>query len=103
MSKNRQEIEEAISRLTEEMKWVNCGSESYDAMANELERLMKAKSYEEDHKGLTPDVVFETIGRVADSALKVCGSLIMLGAVLSYEEKDVIAGKALGFVQKIRL
>ena len=99
--KNKERIEKEIDSLLDTMDWTEPYSESYAEMAKNLETLMRAKN--EDKSPISGDKILETIGRVTETGLKVGGSLLMLAAVLKYDETDIIPKQALGFIQKIHI
>lgn len=103
MSKNRKHIEKEIDRCLEEMSWEHGDTEKYTAMAENVERLMHAKSFEEPKFRINADTVFETIGRLADGVIRVGGTIVVTCLVLRYEKYDPLTGKAPGFIPKIRI
>lgn len=87
----RTNLEKEIDQLIQDMRVVAPNSESYSAMAENLEKLCKANSYKSD-RHISPD----TLAVVA-------GNLIGIGLILNHERLEVISSKALGFVLRGRV
>jgi hypothetical protein len=87
----RTSLEREIDSVLEVMSNYKPDSKEYTAMADNLERLYKAKAQISERR-VSPD----TIAMVA-------GNLLGIALILGYERTDVIATKALGFVLKGRV
>ena len=88
---NTKEIEAEIDSLLEDMSIEERDSESYAKMADAVEKLCKAKSYE---KTSTP-IDWTTV------ALDVTGCLLPVLLILNYEKLNVVASKAMMFVRRV--
>ena len=84
-------MEKEVDEILTQMSTMDRTSKEYSDIADNLDRVCKAKSYESNRR-ISPD----TIAIVAGNLL---GILIILG----YERADVITTKALGFVLKGRV
>ncbi len=89
--RKRSKLENVIDSILDDMSKLKADSNEYSDMANNLEKLLKAKSYEKQ-KGISPD----TIAIVA-------GNLIGIVLILKHEKIDIITSKALGFVLRGRV
>lgn len=87
----RTNLEKEIDRILKEAEYLNPNSEEYTKIAENVERLYKAKSYERV-RNVSPD----TIAVIA-------GNLLGIALILGYEQSHVITSKALGFVLKGRV
>lgn len=87
----RTNLEKEIESVINIMSIYSPHSEEYTAMAENLERLYKAKANERP-SFVTPD----TIAIVA-------GNLLGIALILGYEKADIITSKALGFILKGRV
>jgi hypothetical protein len=87
----RTNLEKAIDMVIKNMANYSPDSEEYAAMAENLERLYKAKA-NECNRRVSPDTVAIIVGNLL-------GILLILG----YEKANVITTKALGFVIKGRV
>lgn len=90
---NKQSLEAEIESILNEMSTLHKDSEDYSKMADNLERVCKAKSYEQR---LAPDG-----NAVVNAVFPVIGSLGAIVLILNYEKLDVVATKALQFVKKV--
>lgn len=84
-------LDKEILNLLKQMETKSRDSEEYSVMSENLERLYKAKSYEQVRR-VSPD----TLAVVA-------GNLLGIALILGYEQVGVISTKALGFVIKGRV
>ncbi len=89
--KKKSKLENAIDSILDDMSNFEANSDEYSDMATNLEKLLKAKSYEKQ-KGISPD----TIALVA-------ANLIGIVLILKHEKVDIITSKALGFVLRGRV
>ena len=89
--KKKSKLENAIDSILDDMSKFDANSDEYSDMATNLEKLLKAKSYEEQ-KNISPD----TIALVA-------ANLIGIVLILKHEKVDIITSKALGFVLRGRV
>jgi hypothetical protein len=83
-------LEKTIDRLLTQMAEVDCESKEYAAMADQVSKLYKLKESD------IPQQVSK------DTLLLVAGNLAGILLIIAYENKNVIASKALGFVMKPR-
>jgi len=88
----RSSIDKEIENVLEVMGLLNADSVEYTKMANNLDTLMKARSYSKDQTTVSMDTVW-TVG----------GSIIGILILIGYEQAHVITSKALGFVIKGRV
>lgn len=88
--KERTHLEKEIDNLLIRMELCT-DSKEYTAMAENLERLFKAKSYETQSR-ISPD----TIAIIA-------GNLLGILLIMNYEKASVITTRAIGFVLKGRV
>jgi hypothetical protein len=84
-------LDEAISSVLEDMKKVDSTTEEYNAMSDQLVKLMKLK------KDAVP-----TWRPSPDALMTVAGNLLGILLILNYERAHVITSKAIGFVSKLR-
>jgi len=89
--KKKSKLENAIDSILDDMSKFDANSDEYSDMATNLEKLLKAKSYEKQ-KNISPD----TIALVA-------ANLIGIVLILKHEKVDIITSKALGFVLRGRV
>lgn len=87
----RTNLEKEIDSVLKCMNELSPDSEEYQKMAENLERLYKSKSYDED-RDVSPDTLAVIVGNLAGILL-----------ILKHEELNVITSKALGFVLKGRV
>lgn len=87
----RTNLEKEIDRILAEAEFIKPNTQEYTEIAENLERLYKAKSYEKS-RTVSPD----TIAVIA-------GNLLGIALILGYEQSHVITSKALGFVLKGRV
>lgn len=89
---NREALEEEIEAILEEMGDEHSDTDKYTKMADNLERVCKAKSYERDWK---PDgnTVVQVFGTAAVS-------LIGILLITHHEDLNVLTSKALQFVTR---
>lgn len=87
----RTNLEKEIDRVLKEAEYLNPNSDDYSVVAENIERLYKAKSCEKS-RTVSPD----TIAVIA-------GNLLGIALILGYEQSHVITSKALGFVLKGRV
>jgi hypothetical protein len=87
----KSKLESVIDSILDEMGKHQANSDEYGTMADNLEKLCKAKSYEKQ-KGVSPDTI--AIGVV---------NLVGIILILKHEKIDIITSKALGFVLKGRV
>jgi hypothetical protein len=87
----KSKLTSAIDSILDDMKAYGAGSSEYGTMADNLEKLCKAKSYEKQ-RGVSPDTI--AIGVV---------NLIGIILILKHEKIDIVTSKALGFVLKGRV
>lgn len=83
-------LEKEIDDILEEMSVEHSDTEKYAKMAENLERVCKAKSYERNPK---PDG--NTVLQVGGTVL---GSVVGILLISNYEKIDVLTSKALQFV-----
>jgi len=91
MPNTKRTISNEIDRLVGELEKLDPDSQEYEARANRLEVLCKAR-------GIKPDRLVSTDVLVA-SAVNILGILL----ILNYENLHVVSSKALGFVLKGRV
>lgn len=84
-------LDEAIKQVLKKMKQVEPDSDEYGCMADNLEKLYKAKQLEKA-KEISPDTI-----------LMVVANLVGIVIVLKHEQINVIAGKAFGLILKGRV
>ena len=85
-------LEKTIDELIREMATVNGDSDEYAKMADQLVKLYKLKAVDNDaKKQLSPD----TLALVG-------GNLLGILVIVGYEQKNVVASKALNFLMKLR-
>lgn len=89
--KDRANIEDEIESVLEQMAPMDPTSKEYTVAAENLEKLLKARSYG-SKKEISPDTIAMIVANLAGIAL-----------ILSFEKLNVISTKALGFVPKIRV
>lgn len=89
---NKDRLEDTIDAILEEMVWVDSSSEEYTKMADNLERVCRAKSYENNPKTVNPDTIITVLGGITQIAL-----------ILYFEKVDIVTSKALGFVMRPKL
>ena len=87
----RSNLEKEIDRVLQEASYLDPHSKEYSEIAENVEKLYKAKSCEKS-RNVSPD----TIAVVA-------GNLLGIALILGYEQTHVITSKALGFVLKGRV
>lgn len=87
----RTNLEKEIDRVLAEASFMDPKSKEYADIADNVERLYKAKSFEKS-TSISPD----TLAVVA-------GNLLGIALILGYEQSHVITSKALGFVLKGRV
>lgn len=83
-------LKKAINTLMLEMENFSGDDEEYNKMANQLQKLFGLLAQNEPK------------GPSADTLLIVSGNLLTALLVVSYESKNVVTTKVLGFLQKIR-
>jgi hypothetical protein len=88
---NKKALQQAIDRIHEEMAKVSPTSDEYAKMADQLDKLYKLTTYKP--AGLSSST---------DQVIGIAGSLVGIGAIMSFERAHVITTKALGFVFKPR-
>lgn len=88
--KNKHTIDKEIDSLLNEMSNFDPMSNEYKILAENVERLAKAKSYDKQR-------YFDKT-----TVLYVMGSLMGIAMIVGYEKAGVITSKALGFVLKGR-
>lgn len=84
-------LEEAISRLHADMQTVDPNTEAYTKMAKNLGKLYKLRALDKEDK-YRPS---------PDTLALVLANLLGIVIIVGYEQKNVIASKALSFVQKL--
>lgn len=89
--RKKSKLDKVIDSILDDMSKLEANSDEYGDMANNLEKLLKAKSYEKQ-KGISPD----TIAIVA-------ANLIGIVLILKHEKVDIITSKAMGFILKGRV
>lgn len=87
----RTNLEKVIDEALEEMKGMNPANEDYTKMAENIERLYKAKACERPHR-ISPDVLATILANVGIAVL-----------ILNYEKLGVISTKTLSFLLKGRV
>jgi hypothetical protein len=88
---NKKSLQLAIDRLHEEMAKVSPTSDEYAKMAERLDELYKITTYKQGGWSSCTDQI-----------VGVAGSLIGIGAIMSFERANVITTKAMNFVFKPR-
>jgi hypothetical protein len=83
-------LEKVISSVLDDMSKYEAHSEEYGAMADNLEKLLKAESYKK--LKVSPDTIAIVIA-----------NLVGIILILKHEKIDIITSKALGFVLKGRV
>jgi hypothetical protein len=91
MKDKRTNLEKEIDSVLRIMSQYSPDSKEYTFMAENLERLYKAKSNDRN-RHISPD----TIAVIA-------GNLLGIGLILGFEKANVITSKALGFVLRGRV
>lgn len=91
LKKEPTKLEKAIDELVDELDTVTGDSDEYTKMVENLVKLTKIAS-EKTHINISPDTVLAVVGNLAGILL-----------ILNYEEINVVASKALGFVTKPRI
>lgn len=86
---NKSHIEAEIDAVIEEMAVEHADTDKYSTMAENLEKLCRAKSYE---KNFILD---------KNTILTVVGTTLTVALILNFEKADVLTSKALGFVKKV--
>ena len=89
--KKKSKLEKVIDSILDDMSKFEANSDEYSDMANNLEKLLKAKSYEKQ-RGVSPDTM-----------VIAAANLIGIVLILKHEKVDIITSKALGFVLKGRV
>lgn len=89
--RKKSELEKVIDSILGSMSKLEPDSDEYGKMASNLEKLLKAKSYEKS-KVISPDTM-----------LVVIANLIGIVLILKHENVDIITSKALGFVLRGRV
>jgi hypothetical protein len=90
--KNRKtKLDDVIEAVILKLEGLSPDSKEYQIIADNLERLYKARSYEKSNF-VSPDTL-AIIG----------GNLLGIALILWFEKTDVITSKALGFVLKGRV
>ena len=89
--RQKPKLEKVIDSMLDKMSELEPGSDDYSQMADNLEKLLKIRSYEKS-RGLSPDTV-----------LVVAANIIGIVLILKHEELDIITSKALGFVLRGRV
>lgn len=84
-------LDEVIDSILYDMSMLDAYSDEYEKMANNLEKLLKAKSYEQP-KRISPDTMAIVIA-----------NLIGIVLILKHEKIDIITSKALNFVLRGRV
>jgi hypothetical protein len=87
----RTELEKAIDRTLEEMRYVLPGSEEYTAMTKNLEILYKTKTVSKEKSKMSEAWIVGGLG------------LVQLLCVLYFEKTDIIRSKAMSFILKGRV
>lgn len=88
---NKKSLQLAIDRLHEEMAKVSPLSDEYAKMAERLDELYKITTYKPGGWSSSTDQI-----------IGVAGSLVGIGAIMSFERAHVITTKAMNFVFKPR-
>ena len=91
LKKTPTKLEKAIDALIEELDTVTGDSDEYTKMTENLVKLTKIAS-EKTKITISPDAV-----------LAIAGNLAGILLILNYEQINVVASKALGFVHKARI
>lgn len=84
-------LDEAIANVFSELQSVNADSEEYDAMSDQLLKLMKLKKEIEPSWHVSPDVLIA-------AGANILGILL----ILNYEKLGIVTSKALSFVAKLK-
>jgi hypothetical protein len=84
------ELDEAIQRVHDRMKYEEIDSEEYATLLQRLDKLHSIK--EANTKRISPDTL-----------LIVGGNLLGIVLILGYERVNVVASKALSFVMKSKV
>ena len=87
----RTALEKEIDNLAEQMRTMDPTSDRYKAMAEAIETLSKAKSYEKSKK-VSPDTIAVVVANLAGICL-----------ILFHEQAHVITSKAMSFVLRGRV
>lgn len=83
-------LDQAILNVLEEMKGVKPDSEEYAKMVNQLSKLHAMK-------------VADTPKRVSkDTWANIVANILGIALILNYERTQIVTGRALNFVQKLR-
>ena len=88
----RTSIDKEIDRVVEVMSITTSDSKEYKEMAVNLELLMKGRSYNKDNTKISKDVLVTGVF-----------SILSILIIVGYEQANVMASKALGFVVKGRV
>lgn len=89
-STSDQELDKAVARVLVSMKEDTPGSDGYVAKVDQLVKL----------HGLKVNITKNHISR--DTLATIAANLVGIVVILHYERVDVVASKALSFVQKLR-
>lgn len=84
-------VEKEIASLFAELNSHEAHTATYAAIVTQIEKLMKAQSYQKDNR----------ISK--DTLVSVGGSLAGILMILNYEHLHVVTSKAIGFVLKTKL
>lgn len=90
IKRNKFTIDKEIDNLLQKMSGLDPVSEEYKILAENVERLAKAKSYDKQR-------YFDKT-----TMLYVAGNLMGIAMIVGYEKAGVVTSKALGFVLKGR-
>lgn len=88
-TKNKRNLEKEIDSVLDEMSYEHSDTDKYGKMAENLEHLLKAKSYE-NSAHISKDVL-------VSGAFSLAGILL----IVNYEQLNPLISKALPFVKKI--
>ena len=86
----KSDLDESIDRVKIEMHSANPGSDDYNRLLDDLERLVKLRA-EEKRSKISPD----TIAIVA-------GNLLGILVIVAYEQKHVLNSRGFNFILKPR-
>ena len=88
---NRTLLDEEIDDLLEDMALLDRSSNEYADMVNHVEKLYKAKSYDES-KSISNE-----------AKVSIAANLLGIILILGYEKADIITSRAINFVSKVRV
>lgn len=83
-------LDEVIEQLIDDMKLTPRDSDDYVTMVKQLDTLYKLKAIDKP----------ERVSR--DTVAIIVGNLVGIVLIISYEQKNIVTSKALGFLRQVR-